>query len=219
MKTFRTDFLVAALVIVCSVVMLVALTIAISGTHLTAPKATLTIDLPSAVGLDKQAEVRYAGANVGRIRTVRPLTDEEREKVSPDCAIRVVADIHHHLPQLRVGTTASITADTVLGEKYLNPDHYTTGTGQWTDNRGMYQGEDADTCGWSVHGSDVERLRPMQDRRGLNRDYTFGSCHDGSLQMVFCDGSVRPVPYDVDPQVHARLGNRKDGQPIDGTAP
>jgi len=120
MKTFRTDFLVAALVIVCSVVMLVALTIAISGTHLTAPKATLTIDLPSAVGLDKQAEVRYAGANVGRIRTVRPLSDEERQKVSPDCAIRVVADIHHQLPELRVGTTASITADTVLGEKYLN---------------------------------------------------------------------------------------------------
>ncbi|MBM4455517.1 MAG: MCE family protein [Verrucomicrobia bacterium] len=120
MKTLRTDFFVAALVIVCSVVMLVALTIAISGTHLTAPKATLTIDLPSAVGLDKQAEVRYAGANVGRIRAVRPLTDEEREKVSPECAIRVIADIHRHLPQLRVGTTASITADTVLGEKYLN---------------------------------------------------------------------------------------------------
>ena len=120
MKTFRADFLVAALVIFCSVVMLLALTVAISGTHLTAPRATLTIDLPSAVGLDKQAEVRYAGAAVGRIRSVRPLSDEERGKVSPDCAIRVVADIHHSIPELRVGTTASITADTILGEKYLN---------------------------------------------------------------------------------------------------
>jgi len=120
MKAFRTDFLVAALVIVCSVVMLVALTVAISGIHLSPAKATLTIDLPSAVGLDKQAEVRYAGAAVGRIRSVRPLSDEERLKVSPDCAIRVVADIHHPLPPLRVGTTASITADTILGEKYLN---------------------------------------------------------------------------------------------------
>jgi ABC-type transporter Mla subunit MlaD len=100
--------------------MLVALSLAVSGAHLTSPRATLTIDLPSAVGLDKQAEVRYAGASVGRIRTVRPLTDDERLKVSPECAIRVVADIHHSLPQLRVGTTASITADTVLGEKYLN---------------------------------------------------------------------------------------------------
>jgi ABC-type transporter Mla subunit MlaD len=120
MKTFRADFLVAALVILCSVVMLAALSLAVSGAHLTRPQATLTIDLPSAVGLDKQAEVRYAGASVGRIRSVRPLTDDERLQVSPECAIRVVADIHHSLPQLRVGTTASITADTVLGEKYLN---------------------------------------------------------------------------------------------------
>jgi ABC-type transporter Mla subunit MlaD len=120
MKAFRADFFVAAAVIVCSVIMLVALSLAVSGAHLTSPRATLTIDLPSAVGLDKQAEVRYAGASVGRIRTVRPLTDDERLKVSPECAIRVVADIHHSLPQLRVGTTASITADTVLGEKYLN---------------------------------------------------------------------------------------------------
>jgi ABC-type transporter Mla subunit MlaD len=120
MKAFRADFFVAAAVIICSVVMLVALSLAVSGAHLTSPRATLTIDLPSAVGLDKQAEVRYAGASVGRIRNVRPLTDDERLKVSPECAIRVVADIHHSLPQLRVGTTASITADTVLGEKYLN---------------------------------------------------------------------------------------------------
>jgi len=120
MKAFRADFFVAAAVIICSVVMLVALSLAVSGAHLTRPRATLTIDLPSAVGLDKQAEVRYAGASVGRIRAVRPLTDDERLKVSPECAIRVVADIHHSLPQLRVGTTAAITADTVLGEKYLN---------------------------------------------------------------------------------------------------
>jgi prepilin-type processing-associated H-X9-DG protein len=83
----------------------------------------------------------------------------------------------------------------------------------------MYQGDDADTCGWSVNGSDFERLRPMQDRAGLNRDYTFGACHAGSLQMVFCDGSVRAVPYDIDPQIHSRLGNRKDGQAVDGTGP
>jgi prepilin-type N-terminal cleavage/methylation domain-containing protein/prepilin-type processing-associated H-X9-DG protein len=117
------------------------------------------------------------------------------------------------------GITDGAATTYLIGEKYLNPDHYTTGTGWWTDNRGMYQGEDADTCGWSVNGTDFERLRPTQDRRGLSRDYTFGSCHAGSLQMVFADGSVRPVPYDIDPQVHARLGNRKDGQVVDGTGP
>jgi len=120
-------------------------------------------------------------------------------------------------------TTASITDGTantyLIGEKYLNPDHYTTGTTQWTDNRGMYQGEDADTCGWSVNGTDFERLRPMQDRRGLNRDYTFGSTHADSLNMVFCDGSVRPVRYEIEPRIHSLLGNRKDGQSFDGSSP
>jgi prepilin-type N-terminal cleavage/methylation domain-containing protein/prepilin-type processing-associated H-X9-DG protein len=116
-------------------------------------------------------------------------------------------------------TTASITDGTastyLIGEKYLNPDSYTNAK-WWTDNRGMYQGEDADTCGWSVNGSNYDRLAPTQDRPGLNRDYTFGSCHSGSLQMVFCDGSVRPVPYEIDKILHARLGNRKDGQATDG---
>jgi prepilin-type N-terminal cleavage/methylation domain-containing protein/prepilin-type processing-associated H-X9-DG protein len=120
-------------------------------------------------------------------------------------------------------TTAHISDGTsstyLIGEKYLNPDHYTTGTTQWTDNRGMYQGEDADTCGWSVNGTDFERLRPTQDRRGLNRDYCFGSAHAASLNMVFCDGSVRPLRYEIEPRIHALLGNRKDGMSVDGSAP
>lgn len=103
----------------------------------------------------------------------------------------------------------------LIGEKYLNPDSYTNGS-WWTDNRGMYQGEDADTCGWSVNGTDYNRLRPTQDRRGLNRDYCFGSTHTDSLNMVFCDGSVRPVRYEIEPRIHALLGNRKDGQATDG---
>ena len=127
--------------------------------------------------------------------------------------------VSYLLSRVSAAGIADGTASTYLiGEKYLNPDSYTK-LGNWTDNRGMYQGEDADTGGWSVNGTEFERLRPTQDRPGLNRDYTFGSPHAGSLQMVFCDGSVRPVPYDIDPQVHARLGNRKDGQVIDGVGP
>ena len=120
MKAFRSEFLIAVSVIVSSLVMLGALSLAISGVHFDRPKKVLTVDLPSAVGLTQEAAVRYAGTPVGKIRSMRPLNDEERSQTSPGCAIRLVLDIHQHLPTLRVGTTASIAADTVLGEKYLN---------------------------------------------------------------------------------------------------
>ena len=36
--------------------------------------------------------------------------------------------------------------------------------------------------------------------------------------MAFCDGSVRPIPYSIDIEVHGSLANRKDGQNIDAKA-
>jgi len=120
MKTVRSDFLIAAAVILCTLVLLGALSLAISGADLNRPKALLTVDLPSAVGLDRQAQVRYAGTIAGRIRSIRPLTDIERTKESPGCSIRVVVEIRNELPLLRLGTSAAVVSDTVLAEKYLN---------------------------------------------------------------------------------------------------
>jgi hypothetical protein len=34
--------------------------------------------------------------------------------------------------------------------------------------------------------------------------------------MAFCDGSVQMMSYTIDPTVHDYLGNRADGQAIDG---
>ena len=100
----------------------------------------------------------------------------------------------------------------LLGEKYLNPDHYLTG-GDFSDNENAYSGNDNDNlrmC-W-VDLSDVSRNSvPMRDVSGVGDSGRFGSAHAGVVNFVFCDGSVRAVGFDVDPVSHYRLGHRRDG--------
>jgi hypothetical protein len=56
----------------------------------------------------------------------------------------------------------------------------------------------------------------MTDWPGNEQVYNFGSAHLVGCNFVLCDGSVRKISYSIDPEIHRRLGNRKDGLPIDG---
>ena len=116
------------------------------------------------------------------------------------------------------------TSQTYLcGEKYVTPDQNPNYT-DWGDNWNAYIGYDDDICRWvgtgrnpSTGAVDTTRL-PWQDQPGWYVWYCFGSAHPAGLNMAMCDGSVTSISYQIDPEIHHRLGNRKDGLPISGGA-
>jgi prepilin-type N-terminal cleavage/methylation domain-containing protein/prepilin-type processing-associated H-X9-DG protein len=99
----------------------------------------------------------------------------------------------------------------LFGEKFLNPDNYTTGV-DYGDNEPMVCGSDPDTNRWAGAGYPA-----LQDQAGLGTYDVFGSAHAGSFNMCFCDGSVQSISYLIDLNVHGYLANRKDGHVTDGS--
>ncbi|MBN2212093.1 MAG: DUF1559 domain-containing protein [Sedimentisphaerales bacterium] len=99
----------------------------------------------------------------------------------------------------------------LLGEKYLTPDNYYNGL-DGGDNETILMGDNGDIARWTRLGDP-----PLQDRPGYPNYTTFGSTHPGGFKMLFCDGSVRTVSYEIDEETHRCLGNRKDGMAIDGS--
>jgi prepilin-type processing-associated H-X9-DG protein len=51
---------------------------------------------------------------------------------------------------------------------------------------------------------------PRQDTPGLDFEFIFGSPHPGGFNVVFCDGSVRSIRYDIDATTHCRSGVRSE---------
>ena len=113
----------------------------------------------------------------------------------------------HMRSQVRVGQVSDGTSKTYfVGEKYLNPGDYATGLAPG-DNESVYSGAGQDMNRWTA-GS----LLPQQDRQGLRASMHFGSAHSSGLNMMFCDGSVRHMRYNIDGETHRRLGNRQDSE-------
>ncbi len=95
----------------------------------------------------------------------------------------------------------------LVGEKFLNPDHYTDGESRG-DNETLYSGYCTD-----LHRFTRIDLLPLQDTSAKldSRGYLrFGSAHPVGYQMALCDGSVKLISYDIAAETHYRFGHRSD---------
>ena len=70
MKTrpsYFSDYLIALVVILCTLVLLGALAMTLTGFRLTKPGRTLQLDFPDVAGIHQHSQVRYAGAPAGSV--------------------------------------------------------------------------------------------------------------------------------------------------------
>lgn len=135
MKKSFSDYLVALAVVACSVILLGALTIALSGYRLKKPSRTLQIDYEDVTGVKVHSEVRYAGAPAGRVIAMRHLTAAERAgaKNHRD-AVRVTISLDENIPPLPSDVQATLSADTMLAPKFVALSAGTPGIKSLPDN-------------------------------------------------------------------------------------
>ena len=120
MKRNFSDYIVAIAVIACSVVLLGALTFALSGYRLKKPTRTLQINYEDVTGIKVHSEVRYAGAPAGRVIAMRHLSPAERgASENKRDAVRVTVEVDESIPPLPADVVATLSSDTMLGQKFV----------------------------------------------------------------------------------------------------
>src|SRR5437667_11242732 len=143
MKRNLSDYFVALFVVACSVVLLGALTFALSGRQLKKPTRTLQINYEDVTGIKVNSEVRYAGAPAGRVIAMRHLTAQEREATAnKKDAVRVTVSLDDGIPPLPTDVTATLSSDTMLSPKFVALSAGTPG-GQTLANNAAIEGHPA----------------------------------------------------------------------------
>jgi prepilin-type N-terminal cleavage/methylation domain-containing protein len=118
--------------------------------------------------------------------------------------VDVLTGISFQRSEVSVAHVSDGTSNTYLiGEKYLNPANYETGTDEG-DNETWCTGFNNDNfrCAFDP---------PLQDQTGLNDKFRFGSAHPAGCYFTFCDGHTELISPDIDRFVHRGNANRADG--------
>ena len=143
MKRNLSDYFVALFVIACSIVLLAALTFALSGYRLKKVTRTLQINYEDVTGIKVNSEVRYAGAPAGRVIAMRHLTAKEREALpNKRDAVLVTVSLDEKIPPMPTDVTATLSSDTLLSPKFVALSAGTPG-GETLANNAAIEGHPA----------------------------------------------------------------------------
>jgi prepilin-type N-terminal cleavage/methylation domain-containing protein/prepilin-type processing-associated H-X9-DG protein len=132
------------------------------------------------------------------------------------------------LSQIPDGTTKTL----MVGERYLNVNYYLDGNSP-RDDQNIFVGHDRDVNGYTyriaftISASNPARKFtyrdapgnnhvPFQDRPGWDglSEWAYGSAHPTGINVVYCDGSVDSISYDVNARVFCYLGGRDDEENV-----
>jgi hypothetical protein len=102
--------------------------------------------------------------------------------------------------------TDGLSLTLFAGEKPVFVPDYKNGR-SLNDDQSAWNGDDWDGVASTQF---IPRRDPTEFIEGFG--VPFGAAHPDAVVMVYCDGSVRLVAYDVDPEVHRRSGHRADDQ-------
>jgi type II secretory pathway pseudopilin PulG len=124
----------------------------------------------------------------------------------PATAFTGISHVHMSTPMRRIEDGTSNTY--LVGEKYLDPLHYENGE-SLGDNESLYNGFCSDNHRFTELNLPPigDGSRPLDDHRA---HFRFGSAHPGGLNMANCDGTVRFVSFEVDPEAHYLGGHIAD---------
>ena len=163
--------IIAISVILCSLALLAALTVSLSGSSWKKGGRRLEIEFNDATGIKLHSQVRYAGAPAGTVTGIRYLSPAERLGArEQNKAVRVVVRIDDQVPPLPSDTVAKLSSETILGEKFISLSAGTPGVPPLPDGA-VIHGQDLvafDGLARSAQAA-MENVNALLSR--LNSDY------------------------------------------------
>lgn len=118
LKKKAGDAWIALSVVACSVVLLIALALGLSGRSFVPNGQKLRVRFHDITGVQVSSQVKYAGAPAGTVSDIRMLTLEERT-TSPANLVEVTLSLTPQVPPVTKNAVVSIASDTLLSDKFV----------------------------------------------------------------------------------------------------